>query len=109
VQGRVPSDHGTLSATGPAADSGITLQVLRTAFPEWRISRQSGAWWALRGGPVHLGGPESLLRRAVTACDLTGLAEKLCVQYRLDRLDPQELAAVYRDLALPAILAEPPP
>jgi hypothetical protein len=32
---------------------------------------------------------------------LTGLAEKLCLQERLDRLDPQELAAVYKDKALP--------
>jgi hypothetical protein len=33
--------------------------------------------------------------------DLTGLAEKLCLQERLARLDPQELAAVYEDKTLP--------
>jgi hypothetical protein len=109
VQAQVPPGHGTPPAADPAVGGGITLQALRAAFPEWRISEQSGAWWALRGGLVCLDGPESLLRRAVTACDLTGLAEKLCVQYRLDRLDPQELAAAYQDMALPVILAEPPP
>jgi hypothetical protein len=108
VQALVPPDHGTLPAADPVV-GGITVQVLRAAFPEWRISRQSGDWWALRGGPVCLGGPESLLRRAITAGDLTELAEKLCVQYRLDRLDPQELAAAYRDMTLPVMPAEPPP
>jgi len=43
----------------------------------------------------------SLLLRCITAVDLTGLAEKLCLQERLDRLDPQELAAVYEDKTLP--------
>ena len=61
------------------------------------------------GGPIRLDGPESLLLRAVSACGLTELAEKLCVQDRLDRLDSQELAAVYRDMALPAIPAESVP
>jgi hypothetical protein len=63
--------------------------------------RTVGQWWALRGGPVRLDGPESLLLRCITAVDLTGLAEKLCLQERLDRLDPQELAAVYEDKTLP--------
>ncbi len=79
----------------------ITVQVLRESFPQWRIFWQAGQWWALRGGPVRLDGPESLLLRCITAVDLTGLAEKLCLQERLDRLDPQELAAVYEDKTLP--------
>lgn len=79
----------------------ITVQALRETFPQWRIFWQFGKWWALRGGPVVPDGPESLLLRCLTACDLTGLAEKLCVQERLDRLGPQELAAVYQDMTLP--------
>jgi len=79
----------------------ITVQALRESFPQWRIFWQAGQWWALRGGPVRLDGPESLLLRCITAADLTGLAEKLCLQERLDRLDPQELAAVYEDKTLP--------
>jgi hypothetical protein len=79
----------------------ITVQALRESFPQWRIFWQAGQWWALRGGPVRLDGPESLLLRCITAVDLTGLAEKLCLQERLDRLDPQELAAVYEDKTLP--------
>jgi hypothetical protein len=115
VQARVTSDHGTLAAGGPAdsavgqhaADGEITVQALRMAFPEWRIFQQYGGWWALRGGPVRLDGPESLLLRAVTARGLTAMTEKLCVQDHLDRLDPQELAAVYRDMALPALPLSP--
>lgn len=64
-------------------------------------SGRTGQWWALRGGPVRLDGPESLLLRCITAADLTGLAEKLCLQERLDRLDPQELAVVYDGKSLP--------
>ena len=78
----------------------ITVQALRGSFPQWRIFWQAGQWWALRGGPVRLDGPESLLLRCITAVDLTGLAEKLCLQECLDRLDPQELAAVYEDKTL---------
>jgi hypothetical protein len=48
-----------------------------------------------RSGPA--GRPESLLLRCLTARDLTGLAEKLCLQERLDQLDPQELATLYQD------------
>lgn len=99
-------DDTSASAAGcdeePANAAGeITVQALRESFPQWRIFWQAGQWWALRGGPVRLDGPESLLLRCITAVDLTGLAEKLCLQERLDRLDPQELAAVYEDKTLP--------
>jgi hypothetical protein len=80
---------------------GITLGVLSAAFPHWRIVERSGLWWALRGGSVSMEGPESLLRTAITAQDLARLAEKLCLQEHLDRLDPGELATVYRDMTLP--------
>lgn len=79
----------------------ITVGMLRATFPEWRIFGDSGSWWAVRGGLVRLEGPQSLLRRVITACDLTALAERLCLQEYLDRLSPEELAAVYRDMALP--------
>jgi hypothetical protein len=101
-------DAGTTLAAGsrdgedaPAAVGAITVQALRESFSQWRIFWQLGKWWALRGGPVVLDGPESLLLRVLTACDLTGLAEKLCLQERIDRLDAQELAAVYQDMTLP--------
>jgi len=108
---RAPLQHDT--GTTPAASAGgrgeesadavgeITVQALREAFPQWRIFWQAGQWWALRGGPVRLDGPESLLLRCITAVDLTGLTEKLCLQERLDRLDPHELAAVYEKKTLP--------
>jgi len=95
-------EASTVGRDEESADAGkITAQALRESFPQWRIFWQAGQWWALRGGPVRLDGPESLLLRCITAVDLTGLAEKLCLQERLDRLDPQELAAVYEDKTLP--------
>ena len=51
---------------------------------------------ALRGGPVRLDGPKSLLR-VLTTCDLTRLAKKLCLQEHSDPLGPRELAAVYQE------------
>ena len=109
VRAPLQQDAGTTPAAStvgcgeePANAAGeITVQALRESFPQWRIFWQAGQWWALRGGPVRLDGPESLLLRCITAVDLTGLAEKLCLQERLDRLDPQELAAVYEDKTLP--------
>jgi hypothetical protein len=91
--------HGEEHAAGVVGE--MTVQALRESFSQWRIFWQLGKWWALRGGSVVRDGPESLLLRCLTACDLTGLAEKLCVQERLDRLGPQELAAVYQDMTLP--------
>ena len=48
-------------------------------------------------------GPQSLIQLVLVArdADLTALAEKLCLQEYLDGLDPEELAAVYRDMLLP--------
>lgn len=106
ARGRLSEDPGTWPAAGAgeratAAFGGITLTMLGESFPQWRIFGQAGQWWAVRGGPCALGGPESLLLRAITARDLTELAERLCLQHRLDQLDPQERAAVHRDMALP--------
>ena len=90
---------------GNAAGHGdITVQGLRATFPEWRIFRSGDRWWAMRGGLVRWEGPESLLRRVITAPDLTGLAQRLCLQEQLDGLDAAALAAVYRDLKLPGAL-----
>lgn len=88
------------------ADFGeITVDMLRATFPQWRVASCNGIWWALRGGLEPLDGPESLLLRIVSARDLTALAERLCLQDYLDRLDPDELAAVYRDMTLPEAAA----
>lgn len=84
------------------ADFGeITVGMLRATFPQWRIVGACGLWWAMRDGLVWLEGPKSLLLRVISAPDLTGLGEKLCLQEYLDRLDSQQLAAVYRGVALP--------
>jgi hypothetical protein len=79
----------------------ITVGMLRATFPQWRILGACGLWWAMRDGLVWLDGRKSLLLRLISAPDTAALAEKLCLQEYLDRLDPQELAAVYRDVALP--------
>ncbi len=77
----------------------ITAEGLRETFSQWRIFMSDESWWAVRGGIEKWGGPESLLLRAVTAQDLTALAERLCIQDWLDSLDAEELAEVYRSAA----------
>jgi hypothetical protein len=89
---------GKAAAEGGAAHilGEITAEELRQTFPQWRIFPGDGQWWAVRGGIEKWEGPESLLLRAVTASDLTGLAERLCIQDWLDSLDADTLAEVYR-------------
>lgn len=79
----------------------ITEAMLRETFPQWRIFGHLGAWWAARPGVRKDDGPESLLLRVVTAPDLTSLADRLCLQEWLDSLSPEQLAAVWRDMAAP--------
>ena len=80
----------------------ITLEMLRATFPVWRIAGHPVGWWAMRQGTASLDGPRSLIQHVHVAPDLTGLAEKLCLQEHLDGLGPRELAAVWREMALPA-------
>ena len=80
----------------------ITLEMLRATFPLWRIAGHPAGWWAMRQGTASLDGPRSLIQHVHVAPDLNGLAQKLCLQEHLDGLDPQELAAVWREMALPA-------
>lgn len=110
VRALLRQDAVTMAAAGaagpgaepaPAVASETTVQALRESFRRRRIFWQLGKRCALRGGPVRLDEPESLLLRVLTARDLTWLAEKLRLQERLDRLRPQELAAVYEDMTLP--------
>ena len=82
----------------------ITPETLRKTFPQWRVFRVRGAWWATRGGLQQWNGPESLLLRVITAPNLIALAERLCLQEWLDNLDPAFLEAVWREADLP----EPP-
>lgn len=91
-------DGGGISRIGSLGD--VTPGVLRETFPKWRIFHGDGAWWAVRGGPYSWSGPESLLLRAMTSADLTGLAERLCLQEWLDGLDPEALATVYQGTML---------
>lgn len=86
--GRGPRDIASLGEITPAG--------LRTVFTGWRIFGADGAWWAIRGGRHSRVGPESMLLCALAASDLTGLAERLCIQEWLDGLSPDELAALYR-------------
>ena len=109
VRALLRQDAGTTpaaSAVGRGEESAdavageLTVHALRESLPRWRIFWQFGKWWALRGGPVRLDEPKSLLR-VLTTCDLTRLAKKLCLQERSDPLGPRELAAVYQDMTLP--------
>jgi hypothetical protein len=86
-----------------AALGEVTPEMLTETFPQWRVFESGDAWWAIRGGVAAEDGPGSLLRRALGARDLTGLAEKLCLQEHLDGLSPEKLGAVWRDVALPAV------
>ena len=101
--GESTSAGGTASVRRKVRDMAgeITVGMLRATFPQWRILGACGLWWAMRDGLVWLDGRKSLLLRLISAPDTAALAEKLCLQEYLDRLDPQELAAVYRDVALP--------
>lgn len=84
-----------------AALGEVTPGMLRATFPKWRVFESAGIWWAIRDGVSVPGGPRSLLRPVLGDRDLTALADKLCLQERLDGLDPAELEAVWRDVALP--------
>jgi hypothetical protein len=96
---------------GPASDEGygvrivsglgeITSEVLRATFPGWRIARHPVGWWAMREGAERFDGPQSLIQHVHVAADLTGLAERLCLQEHLDGLSAEELAAVWREMML---------
>jgi hypothetical protein len=79
----------------------ITPQVLSQVFPQWRVFSRHARWWATREGVQKITGPQSLIRRALTAPDLAGLAEMLCLQEYLDELMPDDVAAVYQGVPLP--------
>jgi hypothetical protein len=91
--------HEALAVAGLAE---LTIGELRAVFPQWLIFGESGKWWAVRGGLVAWDGPLSLIQHVHTASRLVALAERLCLQEYLDSLDPEELAAVWRDMVLSA-------
>ena len=76
-------------------DGMLSVEGLREVFPQWRIFRAGGTWWAMRGGLQEWDGPRSLLLRVISAAGLLELAERLCLQEWLDGLDSEALAAVY--------------
>ena len=88
----------------------ITPAMLAGTFPGWRVSESGGTCRAHPDGPRDQDGPGPL-QRVLTAPDLTALAEKLCLQERIDRtgrLSAGELAAVWGDEAgLPALTGAP--
>jgi hypothetical protein len=93
-----------MSSHGVGRREDITVEGLRETFSRWRIVHADGAWWAVRGGTVTWDGPDSLLLRVITASDLPGLAERLCVQEWIDGLDEAALAAVYQHRSMPGLL-----
>ena len=79
----------------------ITPEGLRATCAQWRIARHPSGWWAMREGIAGLDGSRLLIQHVHVAPDLKGLAERLCLQEYLDGLTPDELAAVWRAMALP--------
>lgn len=90
VDGCPPGGYDTASL------GAIEAAMLRQTFPQWWIFQNSGTWWAMRGGLQVWDGPRALLLRVITAPDLTVLADRLCLQEWIDRLDDDALEAVYR-------------
>lgn len=93
--------NGQHCVRGAVSLGEIASKELRQTFPAWRIFSDAGVWWALRVGVEKPSGPESLLRRVLCAPDLSQLAERLCLQDHLDRLDQDELDAVWRYMDVP--------
>jgi hypothetical protein len=75
----------------------VTAGMLRATFDHWRIFETDGRWWAFREGIVSGEGPRSLIRVAVCAVTLDGLAEQLCLQEWLRRMSAAELESVWRE------------
>ena len=71
------------------------------AYPDWRIGGGPGCWFAVRDSVEAHYGPNSLLRRYLSAPDLPQLAEKLGFQQYLDRLAPEELADAWKRVMPP--------
>lgn len=84
------------AATLTGDGSGITAEMLRTTFTEWRIFERDGRWRAMRGGEASSGGPRSMIHPVVLAMTLQGLAEQLSLQEWLRRMTAEELEAVWR-------------
>lgn len=93
----LPPDLGGIHDSG----AGLDLDVMRTAFPDWRLSGAPGHWVAVRGGIETTSGPWSLLRRCLSAPTLMALADKLCLQAFLDGLSDEALATVWHYAQLP--------
>jgi hypothetical protein len=89
-----PGGQGTARE---AAAGEVTAEMLRATFDHWRVFGKDGRWWAVRGGLVTGEGPRSLIRPAVCAATLAGLADQLSLQEWLRRMPADELEAVWRD------------
>ena len=70
----------------------LDVATVREACPDWRIGGGPGCWFAVRDSVEAHYGPNSLLRRYLSAPDLPQLAGKPGLQQHLDRLAPEELA-----------------
>jgi hypothetical protein len=87
----------------PGTLGGITPEALAAAYPRWRTPARAGnTWITMRPGTQEHWGPGSLMRMSLSALTLGGLAEQLDLQSYLDRLDPGELAAIWRQGQVPA-------
>lgn len=76
--------------------SKITVEMLQATFDHWRIFEKDSQWWAMRAGTATEEGPRSLIRPAVFAMTLIGLAEQLSLQEWFRRMTATELEAVWR-------------
>jgi hypothetical protein len=103
-----PARGGRDMTAAPVYPGKVTAAMLADTFPDWRVFRAGRRWHAMRDGTWHNDGtPRSLLRHALSAPDLDGLAEQLCLQAWLDDMGEQKRAAVWRDTVLPALTGPP--
>lgn len=90
---------GTAGVGSGAGIGEITPEMLAAEFPGWRMPARAGsAWITMRPGPEEYYGPASLIRRTLSAETIGELARKLEFQAHLDELDPDQLAAAWREL-----------
>lgn len=85
-----------MSADG---SGGITLDMLRETFEDWRITETEGVYLAMRSGAITAEGPQSLIVPFVFGSTVDGLADRLSLQEWLRRMTAAELEAVWRDRA----------
>lgn len=93
----------------PRVGVALSADMLRRAFPHWRIAERPDYCFAHSEGICEFDGPGSLLRCFLTARTLVALAEKLCLQEHLNTLSDRELADVWDRISLPDLTVKTAP